>query len=84
MQKNQLFDLREYLERYYSILPVVGFKSAKYDLNSIKFSLLPIFINERDFEPTVIKIVNQFISFKFGVFQLSDVIIYFGGATSLD
>ena len=61
-----------------------GFKSAKYGLNLIKSSLLPILNNERDIEPTVIKKANQFVSLKFGDFQLLDIMNFLGGATSLD
>ena len=56
-----LIDLQESLERYCNVLSVFGFNSAKYDLNLIKSYLLPILINERDVEPTVIKKTNQFI-----------------------
>ena len=35
MQKNQLFELQEHLERYCNVLPVFGFNSAKY-INLIK------------------------------------------------
>ena len=84
IQKNQLFDLQESLERYCNVLPLFGFNSAKYDLNLIKSYLLPIFVNERDIEPTVIKKANQFIWFKFGDIQLLDIINFLGGATSLD
>ena len=61
-----------------------GFNSAKYDINLIKSYLLPILINERDIEPTVIKKANQFISFKFCDIQLLDIMNFPGGATSLD
>ena len=54
MQKNQLIELQEHLERYCDVLPVFGFNSAKYDINLIKSYLLPILINERNMEPTVI------------------------------
>ena len=84
IQKNQLIDLQESLERYCNVLPVFGFNSAKYDLNLIKSYMLPILINELDIEPTVIKKANQFISFKFGYFQLLDIMNFHGGATSLD
>ena len=33
MQKNQLIELQEQLERYCNVLPVFGFNSAKYDIN---------------------------------------------------
>ena len=58
IQKNQLIDLQESLERYCNVLPVFGFNSAKYDLHLIKSYLVPILVNERDIEPTVIKKVN--------------------------
>ena len=84
MQKNQLIELQEHLERYCNVLPVFGFNSAKYDINLIKSYLLPILINERNMEPTVIKKANQFVSSKFGDVQLLDIMIFLGGATSLD
>ena len=46
--------------------------------------MLPILGNERDFEPAVIKKVNQFVSFNFGDIQLLDIMNFLGGATSLD
>ena len=84
MQKNQLIELREHLERYSNVLPVFGFKSGKYDINLIKSYLLPILINERNMEPIVIEKTNQFVCFKFGDFQLLDIMDFLGGATSLD
>ena len=84
IQKKQLIDLQELLERYCNVLPVFGFNSAQYDLNLKKLSLLPIPVNERNIEPTVIKKANQFISSKFGDIQLLDIMNFLGGATSLD
>ena len=84
LQKNQLIDLQESLERYCNVLAVFGFNSAKYDLNLIKSYLLPILVNERDIEPTVIKKANQFISFKCYDIQLLNIMSFLGGATSLD
>ena len=60
MQKNQLIELQEQIERYCNVLPVFGFNSAKYDISLIKSYLLPIVINERSMEPSVIKKANQF------------------------
>ena len=57
---------RETFEQFYNIIPVLGFFSAEYDPNSNKSSLLPIFNNERDVEPTVIKNESQFHWFKCG------------------
>ena len=54
MQKTQLIELQEHLERYCNVIPVFGFNSAKYDMNLMKSYLLPILINERNMEPTVI------------------------------
>ena len=53
-------------------------------MNLIKSYLLPIFVNERDIESTVIKKANQFVSFKFGDNQLLEIMNFVGGATSLD
>ena len=84
MQKNQLIELQENLERYCNVLPVIGFKSAKYEINLIKSYLLPILFNERIMEPTVNKKANQFVFFKFGDVHLLDIMNFLGGATSLD
>ena len=84
MQKNQLLDLQEHLKRYCTVLPVFGFNSSKYDINLIKRYLLPLLVNERELEPTVIKTANQFVSFKFGDVQLLDILNFLGGTTSLD
>ena len=84
MQKNQLIDLQEPFERYCNVLPLFEFNSAKYDINLVKSYLLPILVNERDFEPTVIKKANQFVSFKFGDIQILDIMNFLGGATSVD
>ena len=83
-QKNQLIELQEHLERYCNVLLVFGFKSAKYDINLIKSYLLPILINERNMEPTVIKKAKKIVSFNFGDVQLLVIINFLGGATSLD
>ena len=83
-KKNQLIDLQESLERYCNVLPVFGFNSAKCDLNLIKSYLLPILVNEREIEPSVIIKANQFISFKFGDNQLLDKMNFLNGALRLD
>ena len=84
MQKNQLIELQEHFERYCNVLPIFWFNSAKYDINLIKWYLVPILVKERDIEPTVIKKANQFVSFKFEDIQLLDIMNILGGATSLD
>ena len=84
IQKKQLIDLQEHLERFCNVLPIFGFNSAKYDLNIVKSLLLPFLVNERNIEPSVIKKANQFISFKFSDIQLLDVLNFLGGVTSLD
>ena len=82
IQKKQLFDLQEHLEWYCNVLPFFGFNSAKYDLKLIKSYLLPVLVNEWNIGPTVIKKVNQFISFRFGDIQLLDIMNFLGGTTS--
>ena len=84
LQKKQLIELQEHLDRYCNVLPVFGFNSAKHDINLIKSYLLPILISERNMEPTVNEKPNQFVSFKFGDVQLLDIMNFPGGATSLD
>ena len=84
MQKNQIIDLQEHFERYCNVLPVFGFNSAKYDTHLINSYLLPILVNERDIEPTVIRKANQFVPSKFGEFQLLDIMNFLDGATSLE
>ena len=83
-KKNQLIELQEHLERYFIVLPVFRFNSPKYDINLINSYLLPILINERNIEPTVIKKAHHFVSFNFGDIQLRDFITFRGGATSLE
>ena len=84
MQENQLIELQQHLEGYCNVLQVFGFNGAKNDINLIKSYLLSILINERNMEPTVIKIANQFVSFKIGDVQFLDIMNFLGGATSLD
>ena len=82
LQKNQLIDLPESPEPFCNVLLVFGFNGAKYDLNLIKYYLLPISVNERDIEPTVIKKANQFNFIKFGDIQLLDIKNFLGRATN--
>ena len=84
IQKKQLTDLQEHLERYCNILPLFSCNSAKYDLKLMKYNLLPILVNERNIKLNVIKKVDQFISFKLGDIQLLDIMNFVWGATSLD
>ena len=72
IQQKQSKQMQELFEQYCNVLPVIDFNSAKYDLKSFKTSLLPILVNERDIELTVIKKANQLISFKFCDNQLLD------------
>ena len=83
IQTIQIIDLHDSLDRYCNVIPAFGFNSAKFDLNLIKLSLLPILVNERDIKLTVIKKSNQFILFKFGEFLLLDRTNFPGGAPSL-
>ena len=46
--------------------------------------LLPILVNQRQIDPTVIKKANQFAFFNFGDVQLLDIMKFFGWAISLD
>ena len=84
MQKNQLIDLKQNLERYVNTLPVFEFNRGRYDLNLIKSYLIPYLTNDKEAEPMVIKEANDFISFKFGDIKFLDIMKFLGGATSLD
>ena len=84
VQKNQIIDLQEHIERYCNVLPVFDFKSAKYYINLNKSHSLPILVNERDIDSTSIKKANHLASFKFRALQLFDIMNFLGGATSLD
>ena len=50
----------------------------------IKSCLLPILVNERQIEPSVIKKANQFVSTKIVDVQLLDIMNFPGGANCLD
>ena len=76
MQKYQYIDLQDYFGRFCNVLPVFGFNSAKYDINLIKSYLLPILVNGRDIEPTVIKKANQLVSFKIEAIHLLDIMSF--------
>ena len=84
IQKNQLFELQTQVERYWIVLIVFGCNSVKSYPNLIKSFLLPILVNERNIEPTVIQKVSQFIFFKLDVVQLLDIRNFLGGAKILD
>ena len=84
MQKSQLIYLQEHFDCYCNVLPVFGFNGARYGIYLIKSYFLPILVNERDIEPTVIKKASQFVSFKFGDIHLLEIMNFLGGATSLD
>ena len=73
MQKNQLIELQEHLERYCNVLPVFVFNSAKYDIKLSKSYLSTILINKGNMEPAVNKKAYQFVSFNFGDDQLLDI-----------
>ena len=61
-----------------------GFNSEKSNLILIKTYLLPIPLNERDIEHTLVKKTNQYIAFKRDDFQLSDITNFFGGPLKFD
>ena len=61
IQKNQLIDLKQHLERYVKTSPLFGFNSGRYNLNLIKSYLIPYLICDKEIEPTVIK--KQIISY---------------------
>ena len=83
-RKRDSLNLQESLDNYLSTFPVLGFNSAKYDLNLLKSYLIPFLIIEKGLQPRVIKQTNQFISFKFGNVQMLDIMKFIGGSTTLN
>ena len=55
IQKNQLIDLKQHLERNVNTLPVFGFNSGRFDLKLIKSFLIPYLIRDKEQETSVIK-----------------------------
>ena len=84
IQKNQLLDLKQHLERSVNTLPFLGFNSGRYDLNLIKSYLIPYVIRNNEQETSVIKKANDLKSFKFGYVQFLDIMKFLSGATLLD
>ena len=82
IQKNQLIDLKQHLERYVNTLPVFGFSSGRYDLILIMSYLIPYLIRDKEHETSVIKKAIDFISFKFA--QFLDIMKLLGGVITLD
>ena len=66
------------------ILPMFGFRSAKYDIDWTKSFLLLLLVNEREIDLIVIKKTNQFVSFRFGHFQQLILLIKLEGGTRPD
>ena len=58
IQKNQLNDLLQHMERNCEVLLAFDFNSAECDLSLIKSYLRPFLVIERDIESTVIKKTN--------------------------
>ena len=83
-KKNQLIDLMQNLERYTNTLPVFRFNSVRYGINFSKSYLITYLIIEKEIEPSVIKKLNDFFSFKFGDVQLLYNMKFLDGATTLD
>ena len=48
IQKNQLIDLKQHLERYVNTLIVFEFNSGRYDLNLIKSYLIPYLFRDKN------------------------------------
>ena len=62
IQKNQLIDLKQHLDRYVNTLPLFGFNSGRCDLNLLKYYLIPYLKRDKEIDPTVFKKANDFIS----------------------
>ena len=82
IQKIQLVDLRQHLESYTNTLPVFGFNSGRYDVKLFNSYLIPYQINVKETETSVIKIAEDFLSFKIGDSQLLDFLNFFFGRSN--
>ena len=74
----------QHLERYTNTQPVFAFDSDQYDVNFIKSYLIPLIINEKENETSVMKKANDLVSFKFGEVQLLNIVKFLVEATTLD
>ena len=63
IQKNQLIDLEQHLERYVNTLPVFGFNSGRYDLNLVQSYLIPYLIRDKEQETSVIIKAYNFFTY---------------------
>ena len=63
IQKNQLTDLEQHLERYVNTLPVFGFNSGRYDLNLVQSYLIPYLIRDKEQETSVIIKAYNFFTY---------------------
>ena len=63
IQKNQLIDLEQHLERYVDTLPVFGFNSGRYDLNLVQSYLIPYLIRDKAQETSVIIKAYNFFTY---------------------
>ena len=61
--KKQLLVSLDHFESYCNKLPKSEINSAEYNIKLITAYLLPILVIERQSEPTVLSIANQFVSF---------------------
>ena len=82
IQKNQLLDWMQRLQRYTNTLPVFRFNSSRCDINFFYSYLIPYLINEKEIEPIVMKKAHVLVSFKIGDVQFLNMIQFLGRATT--
>jgi len=70
------------LDRYLTSLSVMGFNSAKFDINLIKKQLFTHAIHVGDV-PSVVKKASSYMSVEFAKFKLLDCVLFMGVGISL-
>ncbi|XP_033729182.1 uncharacterized protein LOC117318295 isoform X1 [Pecten maximus] len=81
---NQLFKLRDDLNRYIDQIPVIGFNSAKYDINLIKTKLVKHLNLMEDKASFVVKKCNQYMCISSERFRFIDISNFLAAGSSYD
>jgi hypothetical protein len=74
-KKHHLYQLKQQLEQYLQELPVVGFNTAKYDVNAMKVDFFPRLVDSHKTKYTV-KPNNNFMCIKTEKLKFLDIVNY--------
>ena len=79
---SQLKTIQNKFEKYCSEIPVLGFNSARYDINLVKAKILKYLQVQKDKENFIIKKNNSYICISNGTFKFLDITQYLSPGTS--